>query len=250
MAAKNEGIERGEYVMGIAMILSALLISASLYTGLSNLEKAVSALKLTVTVPAAAAAQPAAAAAQPAAQQPSQAAPAVKATISASMTANSVAQGPAGAKVTVVEFSDFQCPYCSKALPMLKAAMDKYPNQAKLYYKHYPLSFHQYAQKAAEAAECAKDQGKFWEMHDAMFADQSKLAVADLKATAATLGLDATKFNTCLDSGTKASAVSKDAQDGSQLGVSGTPTFYINGAQVVGADATGIMAAMDAAMKG
>ncbi len=145
------------------------------------------------------------------------------------------AKGPQTAVVTIVEFSDYQCPYCSRAETTINAVMEKYGDQIRLVYRDYPLSFHKNAQKAAEASECAEDQGKFWEMHAAMFANQSKLTSPQLIETAGTIGLDAADFKTCLESGKHAQEVRKDFSDGKSYGVTGTPTFFINGIMMVGA---------------
>ena len=144
-------------------------------------------------------------------------------------------KGGANAPVTVVEFSDFQCPYCSSVTPTLKKISEKYGDNVRIAFRHFPLAFHDKAQKAAEASLCAKEQGKFWQMHDAMFSDQNKLQVADLKTTAAGLEVDTEQFNECLDSGKYADAVKKDAEAGKAVGVSGTPAFFINGRMVEGA---------------
>jgi protein-disulfide isomerase len=143
--------------------------------------------------------------------------------------------GGAAAPVTIVEFSDFQCPYCSKAEGVVDEVMKKYGDKVRLVYRDYPLSFHPNAENAAMASECAQEQGKYWEMHKAMFANQSKLLAADLVETAGTLGMDKDKFKTCLDTGKFRSEVQKDFQDGQKAGVSGTPTFFINGVMIVGA---------------
>jgi protein-disulfide isomerase len=145
------------------------------------------------------------------------------------------ARGPAGAAVTVVVFSDFQCPYCSRLKPTLEQLLANYPSQVRLVFRQFPLSFHAQAQKAAEASLCANDQGKFWEMHDAMFADQSALAVDTLKAKAAQLGMNAQAFGGCLDSGEKAGRVKADLEAGTAAGVSGTPAMFLNGRFVNGA---------------
>jgi len=144
-------------------------------------------------------------------------------------------KGPAKAPITIVEFSDYQCPYCSRAEGTVQDVLKKYGDKIRLVYRDYPLSFHQNAQVAAEASECAKDQGKFWEMHSAMFANQAKLAEADLIETAGGLGLDKDKFKSCIDSGKKKEEVQKDFQDGVKFGVTGTPTFFVNGIRMVGA---------------
>jgi protein-disulfide isomerase len=151
-------------------------------------------------------------------------------------------KGSQNAKVTIVEFSDFQCPFCQRFfLQTLPQIEEKYIKTGKVrfVYRDFPLtSIHPYAQKAAEAAECAYEQGKFWEYHDILFQKQSEWVVAGeskFKEYAQQLGLDTQKFNQCLDSGKYANEVQKDYNDGLKYGVSGTPTFFINGIEVVGA---------------
>lgn len=153
------------------------------------------------------------------------------------VTADEHIVGGKNAKVTIVEYSDFECPFCSRAYPTMKQVLDTYGDDVRLVYRHYPLSFHPQAQKAAEASECAADQGKFWEYHDVVFENQALLAggVTQMKKWAADLGLNATRFNNCLDSGEKASKVLTQMNEGSALGVSGTPGFFVNGVSVVGA---------------
>jgi len=144
-------------------------------------------------------------------------------------------RGPTNAPVTIVEFSDFQCPYCGREYPVIERLMKEYDGKLRLVFRHYPLDFHPFAQKAAEAGACAQDQGKFWELHDKMFTNQGKLAVADLKGYAKLLGMDAPKFDKCLDSGEKKALVDDDLKAGSAAGVNGTPAFFINGIFVNGA---------------
>ena len=144
-------------------------------------------------------------------------------------------KGPANAPVTIVEFSDFQCPFCSRLTPTLKQVEEKYGDKVRIVFRQYPLPFHQNAQKAAEASLCAADQGKFWEMHDAMFKNQQQLAVENLKTKAAELGLNAESFNSCLDSGKFQAKVAEDQQAGTAAGVSGTPALFINGRFINGA---------------
>ncbi len=148
-------------------------------------------------------------------------------------------KGNKNAPVEIIEFSDFQCPFCARfysdTLPQLEKEYIK-TGKAKLVYRDFPLtSIHPYAQKAAEAAECADDQGKFWEMHNKIFDNQAAIGVIDLKKYADELGLDTAKFNSCLDSGKYASEVQKDLTDGQAAGVSGTPSFFVNGKKIVGA---------------
>ena len=146
------------------------------------------------------------------------------------------ARGPADAPVTIVEFSDFQCPYCSRATATLKKLDASYPGKIRVVYRDFPLvQIHPNAARAAEAAACADEQGKFWPMHDAMFEHQDKLGEADLKASAAALGLDATAFNRCLDSGRHTARWKVDAAEAERYGVTSTPAFFINGRLVVGA---------------
>ncbi len=146
-------------------------------------------------------------------------------------------KGPQAAPITIVEFSDFQCPYCAKAEPTVKDLMEleKYKGKIRLVYRDYPLEFHKLAPKAAEASHCAEDQGKYWEMHGKLFAAAPKLEVADLKAYARELGLDGGRFDACLDSGEKAKVVAENFQAGKDAGVSGTPAFFINGRLISGA---------------
>jgi len=151
------------------------------------------------------------------------------------VTADGPAHGPADAPVTIVEFSDFQCPFCSRVIPTIEQVKENYGDKVRIVFRQFPLNIHPQAQKAAEASLCAEDQGKFWEMHDAMFANQQQLAVDNLKAKAAELGLDAEAFNQCLDSDQHAEKVAADMQDGIAAGVSGTPAMFINGVMVSGA---------------
>lgn len=143
--------------------------------------------------------------------------------------------GSKDAPVTLVEFSDFQCPYCKGMAPTLKEVAKKLGNQVQIVYRQYPIpSLHPFATKAAEASLCANEQGKFWELHDAMFEDQNKLAVSDLKATARRLGMDGKKFDSCLDSGRYVEQVQNDQKAGLRAGVNGTPAVYINGIYLEG----------------
>jgi predicted DsbA family dithiol-disulfide isomerase len=144
-------------------------------------------------------------------------------------------KGPEDAPVTMVEFSDFQCPYCGRVAPVLRQLEDKYGEKLRLVFRNYPLPMHPQAPKAAEAAACAGDQDKFWEMHDRLFAHQDKLQVADLKATAVDLGLDAKAFDECLDSGKREAVWKEDQKEGDGYGVSATPWFFINGRALSGA---------------
>ncbi|MBW3015759.1 DsbA family protein [Candidatus Woesearchaeota archaeon] len=151
------------------------------------------------------------------------------------LSGKDASKGPDNAPVLIVEFSDFQCPFCSRGRTTMDQVVEEYGDKVQLVFKHFPLSFHENAQKAAEAAECALDQDKFWEMHDIMFDNQGALTVDDLKGYAEELELDIDAFNDCLDSGEKEAKVSADMAEGQKYGVSGTPAFFINGNLVSGA---------------
>jgi len=146
-------------------------------------------------------------------------------------------QGPEDAAVTVIEFSDFQCPYCARFYTeTLTQIIENYGDRIRFVYRDFPLtSLHANALKAAEASECADDQGKYWEYHDLLFQNQAALDVDSLKSYATSLGLDAAAFNDCLDTDEHMDEVRKDVQDGIAAGVEGTPAFFINGQLVSGA---------------
>ena len=143
---------------------------------------------------------------------------------------NSQVLGSEDAKVTIVEFSDFQCPACGAAHPVVKQVIKEYGDRILFAYRHFPLlATHQYALKAAEAAEAAGEQGKFWEYQDILFANQDNLKTEDLKNYAKQVGLDMKKFNGALDSGKHKDKILSDLDDGEKFGVTSTPTFFING---------------------
>jgi protein-disulfide isomerase len=139
-------------------------------------------------------------------------------------------KGPADAPVTIVEFSDFECPFCGGLFPTLKRVEQNYSEKVRIVYRQFPLNnLHPHAQKAAEASLCANEQNKFWQLHDAMFTDQQNLTVDDLKSKAATLSMNAANFATCLDSGKYAAAIRESLAEGNKVGVDGTPALFING---------------------
>ena len=143
--------------------------------------------------------------------------------------------GPENAPVTLIEFSDFQCPYCRRVQGVLKRLMTAYHGQLKLVFRDFPLrQIHPEAQKAAEAAQCANDQGQFWPYHDRLFA-ATELAVTDLKLYAVEMGLDAERFNDCLDSEKYSQEVQRDIDDARAAGVNATPSFFVNGLPIHGA---------------
>lgn len=145
------------------------------------------------------------------------------------------AMGPAAAPVQLVAFSDFQCPYCAQVAPVMKQIAGRYGEKVRVVFRDFPLPIHPQAPKAAEAARCANVQGKFWEYHDRLFANQQALSDGDLKRHARDLGMDAVAFGTCLDTGTFASAVQADLTEGRGYGIGSTPTFFINGRLLSGA---------------
>jgi protein-disulfide isomerase len=144
-------------------------------------------------------------------------------------------KGPATAKVNIVAFSDFQCPFCSRVVPTIAKIEKEYPKDVRIFFRHNPLEFHPNAPLAAEAAVAAEAQGKFWEMHDKMFANQQNILRPDLEKYAGEIGLDVGKFRAALDSGAGKARVNQDLAAARQIGVQGTPNFYINGRNLQGA---------------
>jgi protein-disulfide isomerase len=144
-------------------------------------------------------------------------------------------RGNPSAPVTIVEFSDYQCPFCARVNPTLDRIRQTYGDRVRIVFKDFPLPNHAQAPKAAEAARCAGEQNKYWEMHDAMFANQRNLEVASLKQAARALGLSAAAFDQCLDSGKHAAAVEAGTELGQKMGVNSTPTLYVNGRALIGA---------------
>ncbi len=145
------------------------------------------------------------------------------------------AKGPEKAPIVIVEFSDFECPYCGRAESTVAEVIRAYPDKIRLVYRDFPLPMHANAPKAAEAAKCAGDQGKYWDMHAKLFANQRALDAKALKGYAKELSLDQAKFDKCLDSGEKAKLVEDDHKAGGDLGVTGTPAFFVNGMLISGA---------------
>lgn len=145
-------------------------------------------------------------------------------------------KGDPKAPVTIVEFSDYQCPFCKKTESALTGVLDKYRGKVKLAYMDFPLrEIHPHAESAAQASRCAGEQGKFWEFHDSLFADTAKLDDPDLIARARTLGLREEPFRACLASGKFKPSVDADREAGAKAGVEGTPGFFINGVFLNGA---------------
>jgi predicted DsbA family dithiol-disulfide isomerase len=144
-------------------------------------------------------------------------------------------KGPQDAPVEIIEFSDFQCPFCTRGAGVVAEIVGHYGDRVSIVFKHFPLEFHPEAHGAAQAAECARDQGKFWEYHDILFANQEKLFPPDLVEHALQLDLDADIFEACLQSQKYAGRVNADLTEGGAIGMSGTPGFYINGIPLSGA---------------
>ncbi|HEY0080707.1 MAG TPA: thioredoxin domain-containing protein [Pyrinomonadaceae bacterium] len=158
-------------------------------------------------------------------------------------------KGNPAATVTVVEFTDYQCPSCAQVNPVLERLMTEYADRAKFVVRDYPLAQHENAFKAAEAAEAAREQGKYWEYTSILFRNQSALEVDKLKAYATQLGLDRAKFDAALDSGRFADKVYRDLSEGTRVGVNGTPTLFINGRRVEDRSYEGMKAMIEAELK-
>jgi protein-disulfide isomerase len=145
-------------------------------------------------------------------------------------------KGPADARITIIEFSDFQCPYCQRALDTLQQVLTKYPADVRVVYRHLPLDrIHPNARPAAEASACADEQGRFWEYHDKLFANNRALAREDLLRYAGEVGLDAARFQACVDERRFKDKVEADLQAARAVGISGTPAFVVDGVLLSGA---------------
>jgi protein-disulfide isomerase len=144
-------------------------------------------------------------------------------------------KGPEYAPVTIVKFEDFQCPFCKQFQPTVTELLSRYNGKIRLVHKDLPLdSIHPQARQVAEAARCADEQGKFWSYHDILYANYQKISEENLKNLAKEVDLDVNAFDRCLSSGKFRAAVQRDVIDGAKLGVTGTPTFFINGREISG----------------
>jgi len=144
-------------------------------------------------------------------------------------------RGSEKARVTVVKFEDFLCPFCKQAQPTFNELLSRYNGKVRLVHKDLPLdSIHPQARQAAEAARCAYEQGKFWEYHDKLYANSPKASADDLKSYAKEVGLNVASFDRCFTSGKYKGVVQQDLNEGAQLGLTGTPTFFINGREISG----------------
>jgi len=149
---------------------------------------------------------------------------------------NSPAKGAANAPIELIEFADFQCPYCRAVSPTVTKILNTYGDRIRFVYRNFPLDIHPDAKPAAEAAQCANEQGRFWPYHDRLFSTPNQpLSVADLKHAATMIGLDADRFNTCVDAHKYRAVVDADTRAGTEAGVTGTPAFFINGRLLSGA---------------
>ncbi len=146
------------------------------------------------------------------------------------------AKGNPNAKIKIVEFSDFQCPFCRQAFPVIRELLEKYPDDIYFIYRDFPIDqIHPQARLAAEAGECAQDQGLFWPLHDQIFINQDRMGLNDILKYAQSVGMDMNKFAECLTSKKYAQEVEDDLQTGLRAGVKGTPTFFVNGQKIEGA---------------
>ncbi len=144
-------------------------------------------------------------------------------------------RGPDNAPIEMIEFSDFQCPFCRNAFSIVNQVLATYGDRIHFVYRHYPLANHPRARPAAEASQCAAEQGKFWQFYDKLFGDQSRLSDEDFKQHATQLGLETAQFNACVDSHKYGAEIDIDIQAANEAGVSGTPAFFINGRMLSGA---------------
>ena len=158
-------------------------------------------------------------------------------------------KGSANALVTIVEFTDFECPSCGRQHPVLEKIMSEYGDRVRLVVRDFPLSQHANARKAAEAAEAAREQGKYWEYASVLFRNQSALSVDKLRQYATDLGLDRARFDASLDSGKFAEKIQRDVIDGRKLGINGTPTLYINGKRIPDNSYEAMKSAIETALK-
>lgn len=159
-------------------------------------------------------------------------------------------RGPQGAPVTIVEFADFQCPFCARSLPLLEEVLSLNPHDVRLVFKHFPLPSHARARDAAMAALAAQEQGRFWPMHDLLFAGRSGLEREGLRRMAAQLGLDLPRFERDLDSAALAGRLERDLADGRSADLTGTPMFYVNGRKLRVISREGFQRALEESLAG
>jgi len=162
---------------------------------------------------------------------------------------NSATKGPADAPVTITLFDDFQCPYCARLLPTLEQVMAAYPTQVRVVFKHFPLNMHKFARQAAIASIAARNQGKFWPLHDQLFANYNQLNDDKIRELAESVGLDMERFDKDIANPALQQEIAADLQLGTDSGVRGTPAVYINGAQLKDRSLAGFRKAIDAELK-
>jgi len=162
---------------------------------------------------------------------------------------NSAVKGAKNAPVTITVFDDFQCPYCARLVPTLEQVLAAYPTQGRVEYKHFPLSMHKFAEQAAIASIAARNQGKFWPMHDLLFANYNKLNDAKIRELAETVGLDMARFDKDLVNPALKQEVAADMQLGAKAGVRGTPAVYLNGVSLKDRSINGFKKSIDAELK-
>ncbi len=151
------------------------------------------------------------------------------------ITKDTPVRGPSDAPIVLVEYTDYQCPYCSRVQPTITALLERYEGQIKHVFKDLPLPIHAEAELAGQAAHCAGDQGKFWELHDWLFANQRAINIEAMSTAAGQIGMDTDLFRACIDQGTHAETVRADAMEARSFGITGTPGFLINGRVLTGA---------------
>ena len=162
---------------------------------------------------------------------------------------NSATKGPDDAPVTLVLFDDFQCPYCARLVPTIEQIMQAYPNQVRVVFKHFPLSMHKFARQAAVASIAARNQGKFWPLHDQLFANYNQLNDEKIRALAASVDLDMEQFDKDIQDPALQQEIAADMQLGTSSGVRGTPAVYINGVQLKDRSLAGFRKAIDAELQ-
>jgi len=210
----NHSVSRIDPIAVVTLVCVVVMLTTSFWN-LRNLNRRISAIEAVLG------------AARPAGPDPDR--------IYTVNTEGAPTKGPDNAPVTIVEFSDFQCPFCAKVVPTLKRIEDTYKGRVRIVWKHLPLSIHEDARDAALAAEVARRQGKFWEFHDRLFANQDRLGLEDLKAHAEELALDIARFEADLQKAEDKKRIDADIAEAKTLGIAGTPGFFINGRFVYGA---------------
>lgn len=210
----------------VSILLSALILSGTMFLGFGAISEKL-ATGLVVAGGAEQTGNGGGIQVAPTPVEPTVPVPTATASLSDLAENSHLVYGQEGAPIQIIEFSDFECPFCGSAHPTVKALMQEYDGQIEFRYAHFPLSFHPRAKPSALASECAAEQGKFSQYHDKLFENQTRLDDASLKQYAADLGLNTQQFNQCLDSAKYNAEVDEQFSLGSTVGVSGTPTFLI-----------------------